>query len=50
MMVVLVPLWILVPDNSKFWAAERLVLPMLAPAATVLFAVYYFSARLKRKV
>jgi hypothetical protein len=49
MMVVLVPLWILVPDNSKFWAAERLVLPVLGPAVTVLFAVYYFSARLKRK-
>jgi hypothetical protein len=49
MMVVLVPLWILVPDNSKFWAAERLVLPILGPAVTVLFAVYYFSARLKRK-
>jgi hypothetical protein len=50
MMAVLVPLWILVPDNSKLWVTGRLVLPLLAPAIAVLSTAYYFSARLKRSL
>ena len=48
MMVVLLPLWIFIPNDSKFWVTSRLVVPLLSPVVLVLTAAYYFSARLPR--
>jgi hypothetical protein len=47
-LLVLIPLWIYVPADSRFFAVSRLVLPLLSPAVSALTAAYYFSARLRR--
>jgi hypothetical protein len=44
----LIPLWIFVPSDSKFWVIGKLVLPLLSPAVAALTAAYYFTARLRR--
>jgi hypothetical protein len=44
----LIPLWIFVPGDSKFWVVGKLVLPLLSPAVAALTAAYYFTARLRR--
>lgn len=41
----LVPLWIFVPADSKFWVTAQLVLPILSPAVAALTAVYFAGAR-----
>ena len=48
MIVVLLPLWIFVPNDSKFWVTARLVVPLLSPVVLVLTTASYFSARLQR--
>jgi hypothetical protein len=48
-LVILIPLWIYVPADSKFFAVSRLILPLLSPAVSALTAAYYFTARLRRK-
>jgi hypothetical protein len=50
MMAILVPVWILVPDNSKFWVTLKLVIPFLGSAALVITGAYYLSIRLRRGV
>jgi hypothetical protein len=47
-LLVLLPLWLFVPDDSKFFLVSRLVLPLLSPAVAALTAAYYFTARLRR--
>jgi hypothetical protein len=47
MIVILLPVWIFVPNDSKFWVTARLVVPLLSPVVLVLTAAYYFSARLQ---
>ena len=48
MIVILIPVWIFVPNDSKFWVTARLVAPLLSPVVLVLTTAYYFSARLQR--
>ncbi|MGA3017601.1 MAG: hypothetical protein ABSF62_10820 [Bryobacteraceae bacterium] len=48
MIVILLPVWIFVPNDSKLWVTARLVVPLLSPVVLVLTAAYYFSARLPR--
>ena len=48
LLAALIPLWIFVPADSKFWLIARVVLPLLSPAVTALTAAYYFGARLRR--
>jgi hypothetical protein len=45
-LLVLIPLWLFVPADSKFFAISRLVLPLLSPAVAALTSAYYLSARL----
>jgi hypothetical protein len=47
---ILVPVWIFVPDNSKFWVTLKLVIPLLGPAAAVLSGAYYLSIRMRRSI
>ena len=47
---ILVPVWILVPDDSKFWVTLKLVIPLLGPAVAVLSGAYYLSIRIRRGV
>jgi hypothetical protein len=47
---ILVPMWIFVPDNSKFWVTLKLVIPLLGPAAAVLSGAYYLSIRMRRSI
>jgi len=47
MTVILVPAWILIPDNSKFMVTLHLVIPFLGPAWLSIVSAYYFSRRLK---
>lgn len=47
-LLVLIPLWLFVPADSKFFLVSRLVLPLLSPAVAALTAAYYFTARLRR--
>jgi hypothetical protein len=47
-LLVLIPLWLFVPADSKFFLVSRLILPLLAPAVSALTAAYYFTARLRR--
>jgi hypothetical protein len=49
MLVVVLPLWIFVPYDSKFMVMARLVAPLLSPVILVLTTAYYFSARLQRR-
>jgi hypothetical protein len=46
--LVLIPLWIFVPGDSKVWAVGQLVLPLLSPAVAALTTAYYLTARLRR--
>jgi hypothetical protein len=46
--LVLIPLWIFAPGDSKVWAVGQWVLPLLSPAVAALTAAYYFSGRLRR--
>jgi uncharacterized membrane protein YhaH (DUF805 family) len=48
MICVVLPLWLFVPNDSKFWVMGRLVAPLLSPVVLVLTTAYYFSARLQR--
>jgi hypothetical protein len=48
MICVVLPLWLFVPNDSKFWVMGRLVAPLLSPVILVLTTAYYFSARLQR--
>jgi hypothetical protein len=41
------PLWIWVPNDSKFMVMIRVVAPLLSPVVSVLTMIYYFSARLQ---
>ena len=41
------PLWIFVPNDSKFMVVVKLIVPLLSPAVSVLTTAYYFSARLR---
>jgi hypothetical protein len=50
MMAILVPVWIFVPGDSKFWVTLRVVVPFLGPAAAVITSAYYLSLRLKKQV
>jgi hypothetical protein len=50
MMAILVPVWIFVPDNSKFWVTLKLVMPFLGPVGLAISGVYYLSMRLKKDV
>jgi cytosine/uracil/thiamine/allantoin permease len=50
MMAILVPAWILIPDNSKFWVTLQLVIPCLGPAVLAISGAYYLSRRLKKGV
>jgi hypothetical protein len=45
LLAALVPLWIFVPADSKLWIFAHAVLPLLAPAVSVMTALYYFTAR-----
>ncbi len=47
-LLVLIPLWLFVPADSKFFLVSRLILPLLSPAVSALTAAYYFTARLRR--
>jgi hypothetical protein len=46
--LVLIPLWIFVPADSRVWAIGQLVLPLLSPAVAALTSAYYLSGRLRR--
>jgi hypothetical protein len=46
----LLPIWMFVPTDSKFWVTAQLVLPLFSPAVAALTAAYYTSARLRRSV
>jgi hypothetical protein len=46
----LLPIWIFVPGDSKFWVIAQVVLPMLSPAVAVVTAAYYVTARGRRDV
>jgi hypothetical protein len=46
MLCAVVPLWIYVPNDSKFMAVVRIVVPLMSPVVSVLTTIYYFSARL----
>ena len=48
MLVVVLPLWLFVPYDSKFMVMGRMVAPLLSPVILVLTTAYYFSARLRR--
>jgi hypothetical protein len=48
MLLVLIPLWLFVPADSKFFLISRLIVPLLSPAVSALTAAYYFTARLRR--
>jgi len=48
-LLVVIPLWIYVPVDSKFFALSRLILPLLSPAVGALTAAYYFTARLRHR-
>lgn len=48
MVCAVLPLWIFVPNDSKFMAAIRLIVPLLSPVVSVLTTVYYFSAKLRQ--
>jgi hypothetical protein len=50
MMAILVPVWIFVPQDSKFWVTLKLVIPFLGPAAAVISGAYVVSNRLRRSV
>ncbi len=50
LMVILVPVWILVPDSSKFWVTQKLVMPFLGPVTLVIISAFYLSTRLKRSL
>jgi hypothetical protein len=41
----LLPIWILVPGDSKIWVVGRLVRPILSAAVAALTAAYYLTAR-----
>jgi hypothetical protein len=45
---VIIPLWIFVPSDSKFWVVSKLIVPLLSPAVAALSAAYYFCRRLRR--
>jgi len=45
----ILPLWVFLPDNSKFWVVSQLVVPLLSPAVAALTATYYLTARLRQK-
>jgi hypothetical protein len=40
-----IPLWLFVPEDSKFYVVMRLVIPMLSPAVSALTAAYFFMSR-----
>jgi hypothetical protein len=42
------PLWIFVPNDSKFMVAIRLIVPLLSPVVSGLTVMFYYSTRLKR--
>jgi len=44
----MLPLWLFVPSDSKFWVMAQLIVPLLSPAAAALTTAYYFSVRLRR--
>jgi len=48
MTCLVLPLWIYVPDDSKFMAVIKLVVPLLSPVASVMTTVFYFSSRRQR--
>jgi hypothetical protein len=50
MMAILVPVWIFVPGDSKFWVTLKVVMPFLGPAAAVISSAYYLSLRLNKQV
>ena len=50
MMAILVPAWILIPDNSRTWVTLKLVIPCLGPAVLAISGAYYLSNRLKKSV
>jgi hypothetical protein len=50
MMAILVPAWILIPDNSRIWVTLKLVIPCLGPAVLAISGAYYLSNRLKKSV
>jgi hypothetical protein len=50
MMAILVPAWILIPDNSKLWVTLKLVAPCLGPVWLAISGAYYLSNHLKKSV
>jgi hypothetical protein len=44
-LAVCVPMWLLVPSDSRFYVVLRLVIPMLSPAVTALTSAYFFIDR-----
>ena len=48
MLGLMLPVWLFVPSDSKFWVTARLIGPLLSPVVGVLTTVYYFSAKLQR--
>jgi len=48
MTFLVLPLWIYVPNDSKFMAVIKLVVPLLSPVVSVITTVYYFSSRRQR--
>jgi hypothetical protein len=48
MMAILVPAWVLIPDNSKIWVTLKLVIPCLGPVWLAISGAYYLSNRLKK--
>ncbi len=50
MMAILVPAWILVPDNSKLWVTLKLVMPYLGPVGLAISGAYYLSLRLSKNL
>ncbi len=47
-LIILVPLWIFVPSDSKILVIGQLVLPLLSPAVGAITTSYYFSTRLRQ--
>ncbi len=45
MLLVLIPLWLFAPSDSRFWILTKLVLPFVSVAVSALTSAYYLSAR-----
>jgi hypothetical protein len=48
MLVVVMPMWIFVPNDSKFMVMLRLVVPLLSPVVSILTLGYYMTGKVGR--